>query len=787
MKEITITERIDQLLKELTVEEKIRLCSGSDQWHTEGIERLGLPKHMVSDGPHGLRKQLCSEGFGVGESTKATCFPTASLMACSFDTDLVNEVGKQLGRECIEQDVQVILGPGVNMKRSPLCGRNFEYFSEDPYLAGNIAAAWINGVQSNGVGTSMKHFAANNQERRRMNVSATIDERALHEYYLRGFEIAVKKSNPLTLMCSYNRINEVYSSENYKLLTEILRDRWGYDGLVMSDWGATHKRPQGIKAGLNLEMPGSNGYCDQEVRDALESGELTMEELDTSVACVLKFILKLAEEKTMQAVSCEAHDLAVRAARESMVLLKNEGSILPLDGKVTVFGDFFTVPRYQGAGSSKVTPKKLDTPMEAFDAAKVDYTYHEGYNSNDLEGITSEDKLVIFAGLTEKFESEGFDRDHMKMPANQNEFIDEAIKTGAKIAVVLIGGAPIDLPWADSVDGILLAYLGGEGMGTAVTQLLIGEYSPCGKLAETWPFTADDAACADNFPGDRLHSLYKESIYCGYRYYDTFDVPVRYSFGHGLSYTSFEYSDAACTNHGDCITVTFKVANTGAVAARETSMVFVKHNDGTAFMPKHQLVGFSKNHLEAGETKEVSIKVNVRDLGYYNTKINDYYIPSGEYALLIGGSLDNLVLGTTVNIESEAKPEIDYRGSAGCYYSSLNDSLSINDSEFEVLYGSPIPEKAAKAVRPFTEDNCLEDTTSTLPGKMVMMIMDKYMANVSEAEKEQEAMMLATVREMPLFALAMSSGGIITKTRLAGLIDMMNGHYVRGLSKMIKK
>lgn len=775
-------ERARELVSQMTLEEKISLVSGLDCWHTQPVERLGVPSIMVSDGPHGLRKQVASsDNFGIGESVPATCFPTASLVACSFDPNLTYQMGEAIAKECKKEDVSVLLGPGINMKRSPLCGRNFEYYSEDPYLAGQLGIGMVKGVQSQGVGTSLKHFAVNNQERRRMNVSAVIDERTLHEVYLKAFEMVVKEAKPRTVMCSYNKINDVYSSENGQLLTDILRKKWGYEGLVMSDWGAVHDRVKGIAAGLDLEMPGSKGANDKKIRAAIENGKLSKEHLDEAASNVVKLVLdSICEEKETVDVSLN-HNLAIHIAQESMVLLKNEDQILPLDRKkrIAVVGRFARQPRYQGAGSSKIHPIQIDAPLDKLKEAGYDVAFAEGGPLEEdilkaCEVAKNSDIVVVFAGLTERYESEGFDRKNMDMPQEHIHLIEEVTKVNENVVVVLMGGAPMSLPWEKSVKSILLAYLGGEGVGSAVANILSGKKNPSGKLAETWPYKVEDTPCATCFPGDRLHVLHRENIYIGYRYYDTANVPVQYCFGHGLSYTTFSYADLVVSDEKIC----FTLKNTGKCKGKETILAFGSWIDKSVFVPQRQLIAFDKIELEAGEEKRVELSYSKLDFGFYNTETKTWCAPSGKCVISVGSSLQEQTLETDIYYENDIYRIPDYSYIGG-------EPYNLSDKEFERLIGYPLPEPAPRAQKPFTMENCLEDTQDTFWGKIILKVAGKFMSSVSSAEEEQDQMMDAAMREMPFFALSMSSDGMLPEGRMEGIVALINGHFWKGLHKLI--
>ena len=658
------------IIREMTLEEKVGMCSGKDFWHLKGVERLGIPEVMVSDGPHGLRKQAAeADHLGLNESIKAVCFPTACATACSFDRDLLEEMGERIGDECQAEDLSVILGPAVNIKRSPLCGRNFEYFSEDPYLASQMAAAHIKGVQSKNVGTSIKHFAANNQEHRRMSCSSEVDERTLREIYLAAFETAIKEAKPDTVMCSYNRINGEFASENHWLLTEVLRDEWGFDGYVMSDWGAVNDRVKGLKAGLELEMPASGGTTDKEIVEAVKNGELDEAVLDRAVERILNIVFKFADNRQEGKFDKEEdHKLAAKIEAESMVLLKNEGVLpLPTQGKKIAFiGKFAEAPRFQGGGSSHINSFKITGALEAAkEVAQV--TYAQGYDIKEdvidqdmlnqaVETAKEADVAVIFAGLPDAFESEGYDRSHMRMPECQNTLISEIAKVQENVVVVLHNGSPVEMPWADEVKGILEAYLGGQAVGQAEVDVLFGKANPCGKLAETIPYKLADNPSYLNFPGDGQTVAYKEGVFVGYRYYDTKEMPVRYPFGYGLSYTTFEYSDLQLSadkiKDTDTLKVTLKVKNTGDRAGKEIVQLYVADKTGAACRPVKELKNFVKVELQPQEEKTVEMELDKRSFAWYNTQIHDWYAASGEYEILAAASSRDIRLKKTVYVES---------------------------------------------------------------------------------------------------------------------------------------
>lgn len=670
-----MTKDIKKIIKQMTLEEKAGLCSGLDAWCTKSIERLGIPSIMMTDGPHGLRKQSeDAELFDVNNSVPATCFPSAAGLACSWDRELVEKVGVALGEECQAENVSILLGPAANIKRSPLCGRNFEYFSEDPYLSSEMATSHIKGVQSQGVGTSLKHFAANNQEHRRMTVDAVMDERTLREIYFASFENAVKKAQPWTVMCAYNRVNGEYCSENRHFLTDILKNEWKHEGFVVSDWGAVNDRVKGLDAGLELEMPSSSGVGDKKIIDAVRSGKLSENILNRAVERLLTIIFKAVENKKENAsYDKEAHHkLARQAAGESMVLLKNEDDILPLEkkGSIALIGAFVKKSRYQGEGSSHITPTRLDDIYEEIEktaGGKANITYSEGYrleNDNIDEELINEaqkaasgsDVAVIFAGLPEEYESEGFDRTHMRMPENQNRLIESVAEVQSNIVVVLVNGSPIEMPWIDKVKGVLEAYLGGQALGGALADTLFGTVNPSGKLAETFPVKLNHNPSYLNFPGEGDRVEYKENLFVGYRYYDTKGIEPLFPFGYGLSYTQFEYSnmsvDKKDVSDNNVIKVSVKVKNTGKVAGKEIVQLYVKDVKSSVQRPEKELKGFEKVFLNPGEEETVTFTLDKRAFAYYDAEIKDWHVESGEFLILIGKSSKDIVLKESVRVNS---------------------------------------------------------------------------------------------------------------------------------------
>ena len=643
---------LKKLVASMTLEEKAGMCSGADFWNTKAVERLGIPSVMMSDGPHGMRKQEGeADHLGLNESVEAVCFPAACATASSFDVDLIRQMGEILGEECQAEDLSMLLGPAVNIKRSPLCGRNFEYFSEDPYLTGKMAAAYINGVQSWDVGTSIKHFAVNNQEYKRMCVSSEVSERAFREIYLPAFEEAVKEAQPKTVMCSYNKINGVFASENEDLLTKILRDEWGFEGYVVTDWGAVNDRVKGLKAGVDLEMPSTGGYNDKKIVEAVKSGELDEKVLNRAVERMLKVIFSYVDHRHSEAVFDRDKD------HEKSVEIETECAVLLEEQKIVYIGEFAEKPRYQGGGSSHINSSKVVSALEAAQEKNRNVTYVKGFSSerDEIEAQEVEkavqaakeaDIAVVFAGLPDAFESESYDRKDMKLPACQNHLIEEVAKVQPNLVVVLHNGSPVETPWTEQTAAILEMYLGGQGVGEACDRLLYGQANPSGRLAETFPLRLEDNPSYLSFGGDGKTVDYTEGVYVGYRYYEAKKQPVRWAFGHGLSYTEFKYDHLTVSSKElddeNEIIVEVDVTNVGACAGKEVVQLYVADKNGTVNRPVKELKGFTKLFLQPGETKKAQMKISARDLSFYSEEIKDWYAPSGTYELLVGHASDDI-------------------------------------------------------------------------------------------------------------------------------------------------
>ena len=792
------------LISQMTLKEKASLCSGKDFWHLKSIERLGLPEIMVCDGPHGLRKQNAeNKKVGIGNSYPATCFPTAVTTACSWDRDLIYKMGQALAEECLQHGVSVLLGPGVNMKRSPLCGRNFEYFSEDPELAGEMGAAFIAGVQSKGIGTSLKHFAGNSQEMKRMTSNSIIDERALREIYLRAFEKAVKKSQPWTVMNAYNLLNGTYCSENDWLQNKVLRDEWGFKGAVVSDWGAVNDRVAGLNAGNDLEMPSSGGVNDAKIVEAVKCGVIDETTLDERVDKLIDIILKgAANKKPGYKFDVKAHNLLSRQiAEQSMVLLKNDGNILPLkrvEGEyVAVIGAFADNPRYQGAGSSIINPTMIDSGRRAFNNSPISVKFADGYDrsgkrKNEDAYITeacnlakNASKAVVFIGLTDDYESEGFDRSTMKLPDGHNRLVEAVSRVNDNVIVVLEGGSPVEMPWADDVKAILNAYLGGQSVAPAIVDVLTGKANPCGKLAETYPVCLKDTPTSFRYPDSKEDVQYRESIFIGYRYYDKVERNVRFPFGFGLSYTSFEYSDIKLKKKnltkGEGAKVIFTIKNTGDVAGSEIAQVYVAKPESKIFRASKELKGFVKIHLEPGEEKKVTVELDDRAFAFWNTATEDWCVESGKYKILVGASSRDIRLEAAAKMKSEDDETIvDLRESAGVYFDG--DPARAREDDFKVIYGGEF--KLAPEITSDSLNNSIERSKDKGLAKFIYNTVDLAMKPKGGVGS---SMITNTIMQTPIRNYVSMSNGLFTEDMADGLLKVFEGKDVaKGVGKIAK-
>ncbi|MEG1548342.1 MAG: beta-glucosidase [Clostridia bacterium] len=776
-------DTVRALVAQLTLEEKASLLSGMDFWHTKAIQRLNIPAVAVSDGPHGLRKvrEDAKEG-NINAAVPATCFPPACTTACSFDPQLLSQMGAAIGEEARANGVNVVLGPGVNIKRSPLCGRNFEYFSEDPLLAGSMATAFIQGVQSTGCGTSVKHFALNNQETRRMKTDSVVDERALHEIYLPAFEQAIRYGKPHAVMCAYNRVFGEYASDSRRLLTDILRVEWGFDGLVISDWGATNDRIAGAIAGLDLEMPPQNGYeNDKKLVAAVRTGALDESIIDTAAQNVITLALRYRDTQPQDFDVDAHHELARRIAGESAVLLKNDGS-LPLTGEpIAVLGAFAKHSRYQGSGSSKINPTRIDSAYASLAGAGIPMSYAPGYRMDcDAPDAVLIDQAValaaqapaavIFAGLPDSFESEGFDRQSMAMPQAHIKLIDAVCKVNNNVTVVLYGGSPMELPFAGRVSAILLCYLPGQAGGRAVCDLLTGSVNPSGRLAESWPLELSHTPCHAYFPGKGQSVEYRESIFVGYRYYLSADKPVRYPFGHGLSYTTFEYSAIRLNDtfkKDGRVIVSFSVKNTGNRAGSEVVQLYVNKRDPVMFRPALTLRGFKKLALAPGEQGLAEFVLTEHDFAYYDTQDAAWRLESGEYIICAGASCVDIRQTSRLSL-----PGSPGRKGPQAYY-DLSGGISISDADFERMLGRPIPPAQLPPDAPITLNSSLSETAHLPAGRRLLWLLKKIAPIAMGNSADVRIMTQEALPDMPLRALSVMSGGILSFTLMQKLVNRL--------------
>lgn len=788
-----------ELISKMTLEEKASLMSGKDIWETKPIKRLGIPSIVLSDGPHGMRRQV-GEGdhLGLNASLPATCFPTAATLANSWDPAIGELVGTCIGEEALVQDVGVVLGPGINMKRSPLCGRNFEYYSEDPYLCGKMAAGFVRGLQSNGISACPKHYAVNSQELRRMSNDSIVDERTLREIYLTAFEIVVKEAKPRSLMSSYNRINGVYASEHEKLLQEILRDEWGFDGFVVTDWGGSNNHVDSVRTGNHLEMPTTGGDSDRELVEAVKNGTLKEEILDQRVEEFLKILyeihpaLEVKQEKEIKIQ--EHHKAAQKAAAESIVLLKNDDNLLPLskDCKVAVIGEFAKKPRYQGAGSSVVNCTKLDSTLDVFDNCNLNMVgYEPGYKRNSkldvqmqqaaVELAKKADVVLLYMGLDEISETEGLDRTHLEIPKNQVALLSCLSNVNKNIVVVISAGSAIELPWIDKCKAALHGYLLGQAGAGAVLQIITGEICPSGKLAETLPIKLDDNPTYHYFPGKDYNSEYREGPYIGYRYYETAKIPVQFPFGYGLSYTTFAYSDL-CVSEQE---VTFTLKNTGKTDGAEVAQLYVSAKDSKVYRPLKELKGFTKVFLKAGQEKRVTISLDDKAFRYFNTGENQWEIEEGDYEILIGASSEDIRLRQSIHVTG-TKAKLWYNPDDMTSYYSGN-IRNISDKEFETLLGYKVPSGR------WNEEDLLgvNDTICQMYyaksgfARLVYKMLTG-MKNRSEA-KGVPNLNILFIYNMPFRGIAKMTNGMITMKMAYKLVDMVNGHFWAGLNGFIKE
>ena len=785
-------QNTELLLKKLTLEEKCALLSGAETFKTRGMPKHGIPQMWLSDGPHGLRKQAGeSDHLGLNPSVPATCFPTASAVANSWDTALGKEIGAALGEEAAAQEVSVLLGPGLNMKRNPLCGRSFEYFSEDPYLAGKLAAGYIRGIQSKGVAACPKHFAVNSQETRRMASDSIVDERTLREIYLTGFEIAVKEGHPRSIMSSYNLVNGTYANENKHLLREILRGEWGFDGAVITDWGGSNDHALGVKNGSTLEMPAPGGDSVRELLAAVESGKISESDIDARLSELLPLVFdtKAALDAAPREFDAAAHHaLARRAAAESLVLLKNEGALLPLAAgtKVAVIGDFAKNPRYQGAGSSMVNSTQVDVLLDKLIDSELNVIgYQQGFDRHGkpdaalqrsaCELATQADTVILCMGLDEIAESEGLDRSNLRLAQNQVDLLQVVAAVNPKIVVVLYSGSVVETPWLDNCQALLYAALGGQAGAGAVADALAGKVNPCGKLAETWPLAYADIPSAAGFATRRKTVEYREGLYIGYRYFTTAEKAVRFPFGYGMSYTTFAYSDMAADEQGVSLTVT----NTGSVAGTEIVQLYVAKKSSELFRPAKELKGFARVTLAPGEKQRITIMLDDKAFRFWNVKANRWEIEGGEYELLVGASVEDIRLCEKISVHGTATVHPYEDRNLDCYYKG--DVLSVSDADFEKLLGHPIPNGKTKIDRNLTlgELNHARSPLGWLVWLVLTILLD------ASYKRGKPDLNILFQYNMPLRALAKMTNGAISMGMVDGIVMELQGFWILGLVRVI--
>ena len=781
--------KAEEILSKLSLKEKLMLTSGKDFWHLNGNEAQNVPEIMVTDGPHGLRKSA-GEQMNVGNVIPTEAFPTASCSACSWDRNALKKMGEAMAEECIQEEVAVILGPGTNMKRDPLCGRNFEYFSEDPVLAGEMAASMINAIQSKGIGTSLKHYAANNQETYRMTGSSNLDIRTLREYYLKPFEIAVKKSQPYTIMTAYNKINNVPASGNKLILKDIARGEWGYQGCFLTDWGGAHVHYEDLNAGLDLEMPGNKQLYLKDTLKAYKAGKITDEDIDRAALNVLKLI-----EKTIDAASKKTpydkeahHKISKEVALSSMVLLKNEKNILPLkeSDNVLVIGEFAEKPRYQGAGSSFLNPPKVDSLKESLDAAGIKYEYAKGYDLANMKDAEINAKLadeavaqikdqtvVLYIGLSDEYESEGSDRLVTKfaLPDAHLSLAEKVLAKTNKVVVVLTAGSVVDLPFADKVPAILDTYLAGASIGSALMDILYGKANPSGKLAETWPLSYDDVPCSETYGIEKNQVNYREGLFVGYRYYNTANVKVRYPFGYGLSYTTFEYSNLKVSGNK----VSVDVKNTGKVDGAEVVQLYISNKTKATIFPAAELKNFDKVFLKAGESKTVTFELQDSDFEYFNVEKNAYVIAKGEYEIQIGASSRDIKLKETIKKDGDTTS--DLAKFEGSWYTTFKGKPTDDDAKllgFDVIYEKPTRKGD------YTLENTVQDVKGSGFGKIfhkIMLIAVCAATGIkrSEMDTPQNKMTIEAALGISFRGMAAMSNGAMPLWLAGILVGFCNG------------
>jgi len=799
---MNLYEETSSIVKNLSLEEKCKFCCGVNFWNSYGIDKMNIPSIMLCDGPHGLRKEESdSFVFMSPKVIKSTCFPTATALASTFDEELINRMGKALGEECRREDVAVLLSPGVNIKRLPICGRNFEYFSEDPYLSGKMSAALIRGIQSKGVVACLKHFAANSQEKYRMTINSIIDERALREIYLNGFEIAIKGANPWSVMMAYNRLNGQYCCENKYLMQDILRNEWNYEGCIISDWGGVNDITSSINNGLNLEMPGYKDDYYKILQKAVETNKLDEKILNQSVTKVIELILRYKEGKKIP-YKCnfkEHIDLAEKIAESSAVLLKNEDNILPGNNsqKIGIIGRLAKEPVYQGLGSSHVNANTIDNAYDVFAHNNCNINYADGYSlENDeineillkeaIEVAKNKDIVYLFIGLPKYYEAEGYDRKNLKLPKSHDNLVYEISKVNKNLVVILQGGSVVEMPWSHIPKGILLTHLSGCRGGNATVNLLLGNQNPSGKLSETYANTFEDYPSVQFYPGDNNDVEYRESIFVGYRYFDSADINVKYPFGFGLSYTTFEYSNMKIKyNNDNNMEVSVTVTNVGNMEGKEVTQLYVSCLYSKLFRAKQELKGFKKINLKPKESKEVTFILDEGCFTYYNIQSHQYEVEEGQYGISIGSSSRDIKFSTVVNKRGNSVKTIDYKAKSQSYYELYKKKLSPTESEFENIYNKELP-IINKPIYPFTINSTINDIKSIYGGDLIISAINKKANKFVSGDKAMEITVKESLNDQPFRLIAMVTRGAINRKSIQGFVDLLNKHYIKGILQILR-
>lgn len=798
--------KYQEIITKMTLTEKIAFCSGADFWTTKAYPHHNIPSICMTDGPHGLRKQINnSDNLGIDVSVPATCFPAACASACSWDATLLKKMGAAIAEEALQEGISIVLGPGVNMKRNPLCGRNFEYFSEDPLLAGELASAWIQGAEGMGVGTSLKHFAANSQEDQRLASDSIMDARALHEIYLPAFEKAVKAGNPSTVMCAYNKINGIYCSDNAWLLTQILREMWGYQGIVVTDWGAMNNRTQAFKAGCDLEMPGGAAYFDATVLADVQAARLAEQDIDVCVDRLLDLVYR-CDKNRKPGFSYDVaahHQLARQIAAESAVLLKNDTQTLPLKKtqKIALIGALAEKPRFQGAGSSFINPTRLSNALTGMAELGFTCEYAPGYALNDVEDAAlladavnlakNVDVAIIFVGLTDDYESEGFDRSNLDMPKNHNLLIEAVCAVNPNVVVVLSCGAPVVMPWLERVKAVLHMGLAGQAFGLAVADLLSGAANPCGKLAETYPLRYEDVPSAGVYEHGGQQAQYRESIYIGYRYYDKAEKAVCFPFGYGLSYTQFAYTNLNLAQQQisaeDGVTLTFNVKNTGQVKGAEICQVYVHDLTQQVHRPLKELKAFQKVTLNPGEEKQVCITLDRRAFAIYSPEANTWLVPSGSFIISIGASSRDLRLQAGLDVKGDATLPQSKTTPPGWY---LKPSGTPTQTDFETLLGRKIEPTSKPVKGSYSVAHTLQDMQASPIIRLITRIIKRKVIKdygIEDYSNPNFRMVMESVTNVPLRSLVLISDGGMSANMAHGMVEMANGRVFKGLKLLLKK